>query len=98
MISRIKRFFHSVRFRLTLWSVTVVALVLVSFSAFIYTRQAQEVQAVGMARLEYSTRALLGGYRSNVLVFGETGDNHEPAVKNVGPMRDDTEIQALFGP
>lgn len=98
MISRIRRFLHSVRFRLTVWSLAMVALVLVAFSVFIYTRQVQEVQAASMARLEFSTRALLGGYRSNVLVFGEQGDNHEPAVKNVGPIRDDSEIQALFGP
>jgi two-component system OmpR family sensor kinase len=93
-VNKIKRFFRSIRFRLTLWSLAIVTLVLVAFSVFIFTSQAQAIQASDIASLELSTRVLLSGSRSNALVFDD-GESHGPSIKQITPIRDDSEVQAL---
>jgi signal transduction histidine kinase len=50
--SRIQTITSSIRFRLTLWFVAILALVLLVFSAFVYTRQARELRGETVSRLE----------------------------------------------
>lgn len=50
---RLVQFSHSIRFRLVLWFVLILGVVMVIFSAFVYFRQAQDVRAVALARLSY---------------------------------------------
>lgn len=45
-------FFHSIRFRLTLWFVFTLALVLGVFSVFIYFVQARDLQGDSVARMQ----------------------------------------------
>jgi len=54
-------FIHSIRFRLVLWFVLILGLVMVVFSGFLYYRQAQDVRSVAMARLNFTLDHALGG-------------------------------------
>ena len=45
-------FLSSIRFRLTLWSLAILALILLTFSVFVYTRQAQALQIFAQSQLE----------------------------------------------
>jgi len=47
---------HSIRFRLALWFVAILAIILVIFSAFVYTRQKQDLQYQTVDRLELKIR------------------------------------------
>ena len=58
MPAKISRFFHSIRFRLTLWVVLVLALALLLFNAFVYTRTAREVRLDSLRLLEVRLRRL----------------------------------------
>ena len=60
-MKRLSLFLHSIRFRLALWFVVILGIVIVAFSAFIYYRQVQALQAAAIARLEIKTRRL-GGF------------------------------------
>lgn len=42
----------SIRFRLTLWFVAILAVVLLVFSTFIYIQQARDLRAASLTRLE----------------------------------------------
>ncbi len=58
--NRLPPFIHSIRFRLVLWFVLILGVVMVVFSAFLYYRQAQDVRSVAMARLNYTLEHTLG--------------------------------------
>jgi signal transduction histidine kinase len=62
-MKRLSLFFRSIRFRLALWFVVVLGIVIVAFSAFIYYRQVQDLKGVAVARLEIKTRRLAGFIR-----------------------------------
>jgi signal transduction histidine kinase len=49
---------RSIRFRLALWFVFVLAIVMFIYSAFIFTRQARESRVAAVSRLEAQTRRL----------------------------------------
>ncbi len=51
---------HSIRFRLALWFVAILAVVLAVFSFFVYTRQVREMRAAALLRLELKERRLGG--------------------------------------
>ena len=44
--------FQSIRFRLTLWSVAVLAVILLAFSLFVYSRQFYDLKNEVRAELE----------------------------------------------
>jgi len=57
-------FFHSIRFRLVLWFTVILALVLFTFSVFIYYNQARDIRGDALYRLERkleSIQATLSG-------------------------------------
>jgi signal transduction histidine kinase len=49
---RLSSFFHSVRFRLTLWFVLILAIVLVVFSIFIYLAQSRDLRLDAVGHME----------------------------------------------
>lgn len=53
-------FFHSIRFRLVLWFVVILAVVMAIFSAFIYWRQAQDVRSIATGELNFTMERMLG--------------------------------------
>ena len=56
----IETFFHSIRFRLVLWFVVILGVVMAIFSGFIYWRQAQDVRAIALGRLNFTEERFLG--------------------------------------
>ncbi len=56
----LSQFTHSIRFRLVLWFVLILGMVMVAFSGFIYYRQVQDVRTAAMARLNYTLEHVLG--------------------------------------
>jgi signal transduction histidine kinase len=64
IIERGGAFFHSIRFRLTLWYLLFLALVLVLFSSFVYTRQTSDLRASALNRLMLKSRQLEGYYHA----------------------------------
>ena len=57
-LERTYNIFHSIRFRLALWFVLILAIVMLLFSAFIVMRQVQDLRAVAVTRLEMKARRL----------------------------------------
>lgn len=51
-------FFKSIRFRLTLWFVAVLGLILLAFSAFVYSMQAKQLNELAQTQLEAKAREL----------------------------------------
>ena len=54
------QFFHSIRFRLVLWFVLILGVVMVVFSGFLYFRQAQDIRSIAITRLNITLDRLLG--------------------------------------
>ncbi len=54
------QFFHSIRFRLVLWFVLILGVVLVLFSGFVYWRQTQDSRSIAMGRLNFTLERILG--------------------------------------
>lgn len=56
MKERLLLFARSIRFRLALWFVAILAVVLVAFSVFVYARQASDLNRATLERLSLKTR------------------------------------------
>lgn len=67
--NRLSSFFHSVRFRLTVWFVVILAIVLAVFSTFIYYRQAIDLRADEIDRMRAEVDRMEAYFRTAV---GET--------------------------
>lgn len=78
------QFTHSIRFRLVLWFVLILGIVMVVFSAFIYFRQAQDVRSQALARLNYTVEHTLGSGNEHESLPDQLGENL-PAV-NGSPL------------
>jgi signal transduction histidine kinase len=74
-------FLHSIRFRLMLWSVAVLAIVLALFCVFVYTRQAQDLRTSALNRLALRTDQVLALF---------TAQPTSSAVPNLLPLADRT--------
>jgi signal transduction histidine kinase len=61
---RIAGFFQSIRFRMTIWSVVILAIILLVFSAFVYARQKQDLRMQEMAQLQVKYHELITLYHS----------------------------------
>ncbi len=53
-------FMHSIRFRLVLWFVLILGVVMSVFSGFVYWRQVQDVRSIAVGRLNFTLDHLLG--------------------------------------
>ncbi|HEX9017573.1 MAG TPA: ATP-binding protein [Anaerolineaceae bacterium] len=54
---------RSIRFRLTLWSVAILAIILLAFSVFVYTRQAADLQVFTQSQLEITYQQIQDLFR-----------------------------------
>jgi signal transduction histidine kinase len=70
---RLGLFVKSIRFRLTLLNVAILAVILVAFSVFVYTRQAQVLQIQAQSQLSAKTQQLEGMYRMS---FSDSDHEH----------------------
>jgi len=59
-LNRVNLLLHSIRFRLALWFVVILGIVVVAFSAFIYIRQVMDMREAAIGRLEIKARRLGG--------------------------------------
>jgi signal transduction histidine kinase len=93
-------FLHTIRFRLTLWTVAIVSLILLAFSIFIYTRQIQNLQIVAQAQLQSQSQQLIVLYRLAGLFNPQISPFQVPDLS--GGQGDlllpDKEMLALVGP
>ena len=98
-LARARTLTRSIRFRLALWFVAILALILLGFSAFIYTRQAREIGLETTARLEAKASQLELYYRLNLRRSLERG-NGAPAsdLPDDVPLLQENEVLVLLGP
>ncbi|MDD5369061.1 MAG: ATP-binding protein [Anaerolineaceae bacterium] len=96
---RMGDFFHSIRFRLTLWTVAILAVILVIFSGIIYYRQLQDLQIEAQNHLQLKYQQVQTLYRVAGLVDAE-GDHFQPPdlTSNGFSALDAGEVLALIGP
>lgn len=66
MIERVTLLFNSIRFRLALWFVFILGVVVVLFSVFVYTRQVRDLKEAAVSRLEYKTDRLAASLRYTI--------------------------------
>ncbi len=76
-------FLHSIRFRITLWFVFILAIILTAFSGFIYFRQSQDLKEDSVGRIQEEFARLLGYFRSaawqnSTLDLSDVPDNTPP--------------------
>src|SRR5512136_1061035 len=62
--SRVANFFSSIRFRLTLWFVVILAIVLAVFSAFIYASQSRDLRVDAVQTMQAKLSRLEEYFRS----------------------------------
>ncbi len=55
---RLREFTHSIRFRLTLWTVAILAVILLIFSIFVYTRTAYDLEIQAYTQLQSQSQQL----------------------------------------
>ena len=65
------RVLHSVRFRLMLWSLAMMALVLVAFSLFVYSRQQADLAALDQASLAKTLDAFQMYFKTYSLLYNK---------------------------
>ena len=82
MSSRISQFkqtltqvIHSIRFRLVLWFVLILAIVLIAFSGFVYWRQAQDIRSIAITRLNLAVEHLEGVQAESEHAFEPPGSS-----------------------
>ena len=95
----IKRFVHSFRFRLTLLFVAILAVILVGFSVFIYTRQIQVLHTEAMNRLSAGSVQLAGYYDALLRSTFEESDEEKifsPPQEKL-PLLGEADLLAVIG-
>ncbi len=88
-------FLHSIRFRLTLWFVAILGLVVAAFGGFIYSTQAHELHLAALERLALQARQLVTFYRLAGLQFSADGQLLVPQLENNTPLLQTDEILVI---
>jgi heavy metal sensor kinase len=89
LFSRISIVVQTIRFRLALWFTAILAIVLISFSTFIYIRQSQELRTESINHLQNQVRKLEDYFRfstrdsfeHNPIQFPSDPSNGEPLLQ-----------------
>ena len=76
-------FLHSIRFRITLWFVFILAIILAAFSGLIYFRQSQDLKEDSVGHIQAEFARVLGYFRStawqnSTLGLSDVPDNTPP--------------------
>jgi signal transduction histidine kinase len=99
LITRISVITHTIRFRLALWFVAILGVVLVSFSVFIYIRQSQELRAQSIDHLQSQVRKLEDYFRySNRESFEHNPIQFPSDPSNGEPLLQQGDVLAITGP
>jgi signal transduction histidine kinase len=90
---------RSVRFRLTVWAVILIGVVLLAFSIFIYTTQARDLRDASLAQLDARMHQMESFYRLALVNYFINGKLQFPETLPEGGMiLQDYEILALVDP
>jgi signal transduction histidine kinase len=88
---------HSIRFRLTIWTVIILALVLAVFSGIVYSNQAQVVRNEAAARLEDDFSRYSRAYEVSASAYLSGGGTSLPDLsQTIGPYLVNNQVLALF--
>jgi len=109
MLSNIKLLLHSIRFRLALWFVFILAILLTAFSGMLYYMQVQQLQAETLTRLESrleSIEKIFGMDAGSLLTdedhgFAANAEDEDKLLQEDDVLvlyRNDGTIQKIWGP
>jgi signal transduction histidine kinase len=97
-VNSISQIFRSVRFRLTLWGAVILGLVLLAFSAFVYTTQARTLRTNSILELDSRMRQVSSFYRLALLNYFVNGTIQLPnGITQDSILVQDNEALALIG-
>jgi len=99
-IGTVRRFLRSFRFRLTLFFVAILALILVFFSIYIYTRQVRVLYAETENRLAIQSAQLAAYYNGVIMrAFGDENEEHTFNFPQENlPLLQESDILVIVGP
>ena len=81
----LRSFLHSIRFRLTLWFVLILGLVLTAFSVIIYTTQARDLQSDAVGHIQEKFLRIQSFFRSPAWQLSELSPGNVPG--NDAPLQ-----------
>ncbi len=85
-LGELRFFLGSIRFRLTLWMVGILAVILAAFSVFVYTRQAYELQLRAQTQLQLKSQQLDSAYRMALYADNDSDHASLPALSGPGSL------------
>ncbi len=99
-LARIRRFLRSFRFRLTLYFVAILGVILAGFSIYLYTRQAQVLRAEAANQLASQSTQLVSYYSERLLQSAETDTDNPVATlpRSNLPLIQDTAVLVVVAP
>jgi signal transduction histidine kinase len=99
LMGRIGQVLHSIRFRITLWTLATLAMVLIAFSAFIFYSSEKGVLEQSLQRLDTRSRQLLLAYQMSMHERGELATADISTITSLGnEVKLDGETAVLVGP
>src|SRR5512146_1574461 len=81
---RLLVFLRSIRFRLTVWYVAILAVILLIFCGFVYYRQAYDLKLDMRSQLQVKAQQLSAIYRYSSLLGGEAEHTQLPDLTSSG--------------
>jgi two-component system OmpR family sensor kinase len=103
---KIQRLVHSVRFRLMVWSLVIIGVILAAFSVFVYTQETRDIQITSMNRVRGIERQMATSVRGSFLAVIPPSDSSDepggikmPAPADVSlPTLQSYDVGAVLGP
>jgi signal transduction histidine kinase len=97
-LQRIARATHSVRVRLALWSLGILSVILLGFSAFVYTRQEQDVAATDRQSLVNTMNKIALYYKTNGVLYSTQDGSLILPLDKVPILLGSGEFRIMLGP
>lgn len=98
-MARLRAFFSGIRIRLMVWFIAILALVLVMFSVFIYTRQSQDLNEMNLNHLALKTRQLETAFQFEGLQSMQDVRQLMASMVSAGvPLVDENEVLVIADP
>ena len=99
LLGRINRVVHSIRFRITLWTIGILAIVLVAFSSFIFYSRENDVRDQTLQRLDTRSRQMAVIYQVAIRETAEHGNADLSAINTLGnEIVQEGDTLVLIGP
>jgi signal transduction histidine kinase len=106
VFTRMNLIFHSIRFRLTLWFVFILAILLIGFSGILFYMQIHELQAETLIRLESKLENIEKAFGTDTATADEHGfplttNDDNTSLQNedvLAVYKSDGSLQKMWGP